>query len=255
MITIMMMTIIMTTKQHPLILSTPMVLATLRGDKDITRRTPNCTNSLVDGKRISGKAWKALELDFTRYDVVNDSATGVTAFKIWAAQRKEFCTVMPIYRKGDTIWFKETWAPLMGYVGEDSKKSQIGWLYKADSETAADRWQASMFMPRSACRLFATIPSPVTCERLQDITEEQAKREGVDSIVFTEHGQLVRRYKNYSPGCLTYEPESAVESFKTLWASISGWDSYAANGPVYVIPFELIPEAEVLKEDVNTMGE
>lgn len=112
-------------------------------------------------------------------------------------------------------------------------------------------WRPSIHLPKWCTRLFATIPSPVVCERLQDITEEQAKREGCKTkrIVYSPHPlKPVSKPKffKYEMDC-TY-----LEYFQDLWASINGPDSWPANPPVYVIPFNLIDIPEVVKGDIMT---
>lgn len=264
-------------KYHSLLLSTPMVLATLRGDKNLTRRTPSCTNSLVDGRRISGKAWKALSLDFTKYNVCE--ADGHTWFEIWSNDLQRWVDVSPIYNTGDELWFKESfrlnsWVPddgeisfryeadgtISDYIGfEDEDVFNNYWVQSCsdldkagyvinpaehyeDYDYKALRLRPNIFMPRAACRLFATIPSQVTCSRLQDITEEQAKREGVEPS--GDH------YKDYTCPSRWL---SARDSFMSLWSVINGPSSWLANPPVYVIPFNLIDIPEVVKGD--TTGE
>lgn len=219
-----------------------MVLATLAGRKSVTRRTPSCTNSLVDGKRISGKAWKALRLDFTRYDIGGDEY-GSTWFIIWSGSEERCVDVAPIYNQGDQLWFKETWAEVVRFGTEsDPMEPTSHFVYKADSREPyglknRGGWKSSMFMPKEAARLWALIPSPVICEHLHDITEEQARREGCTAA-----------FENADPGT----PWTALTAFECLWDKLHGPDSWPANGPVYVIPFEHILEPE-MKD--NTMGE
>jgi hypothetical protein len=83
---------------------------------------------------------------------------------------------------------------------------------------APGRWRRSLYMPRWATRIFLAV-TKVREEQLRDITEEDARREGV------------------SPG----ESGSAVEAFAALWDSIyaergGGWQ---ADPRVWRVEFRL----------------
>lgn len=83
---------------------------------------------------------------------------------------------------------------------------------------APGRWRRSLYMPRWAARTFLAVTS-VRTQRLRDITEEDARQEGVAA----------------SPG------NSAVAAFAALWDSIytergAGWE---ANPLVWRVTFRL----------------
>jgi len=214
-------------KQHALLLSTIMVQAYLADRKFVTRRLPGPTNSLVDGRRVSGKRWKELQFDFTRYEVVNDSATGFNCFKIWSGKDKEFKTVSPVYRKGEGLWFRETWF-------NDADKGEMPvYVYKADQENyprGSSSWRPSIHLPKDGCRLFATC-GPIICEPLQAITQEQAIAEGIE-----------RPAPHRCPGWqnpLNNHRDCYICAYKQLWNQLNaekgfGWDK---NPPVYAINF------------------
>lgn len=232
-------------KQHALLLSTPMVQAYLAIRKTATRRMPNCMNCLVDGKRVSGKKWKELDFDLKYYHIRDNM------FFLMSKKEMRYHKIEPIYQPGDLLYFRETWF-IVERAGQGVDERflvfETEWNGNEVIESAPLRqldkvykWggHPSIHLPKEATRLWAECTS-CTCERVQDITEEQAIAEGVDSVVFTEHGQIVRRYKNYSPGCLTFEYENPVDSFKSLWASINGWESWQANPPVYAINYKIL---------------
>jgi hypothetical protein len=81
----------------------------------------------------------------------------------------------------------------------------------------------AIFMPRAASRITLEITS-VRVERLQDISEADAKAEGV-------------ALKNSPAAFLT----SYVRGFRDLWESINGSSSWTANPWVWVIEFRRLP--------------
>jgi hypothetical protein len=91
------------------------------------------------------------------------------------------------------------------------------------------KWRPSIFMPKEAARLFLQVAN-VRVERLQDITEEDALKEGV---------------KAYGPN--NCSGTSARIAFAELWDSLNekrgyGWNT---NCWVWVIEFERVEGEEV----------
>jgi len=95
---------------------------------------------------------------------------------------------------GDRLWVRETWqyapsqychcpqpsepSPCDDWLeGTGCRSNRGAILYRADAETLT-RQRPSIFMPRWASRLTLTV-TDVRIQRLQDITEEDAKAEGV----------------------------------------------------------------------------
>ena len=80
----------------------------------------------------------------------------------------------------------------------------------------------------------------IRVERLDDISEDDAKREGVESAIPTQGEPL--RYKDYLH-CVSDPFEwfgSARESFQSLWGSINGQKSWDENPYVWVIEFKKV---------------
>ncbi|MDO4989318.1 MAG: hypothetical protein Q4E45_02320 [Eubacteriales bacterium] len=135
----------------PILFATPMVKAILKGDKTETRRIikPQPPNS-PEGS-----------LETTSYGV---------AFAEWRGMPAELSYRAP-YCSGDVLYVRETWAEWVG-----------GYVYKADDISAyphsfVDRWHPSIHMPKEAARIFLCVTG-VQAERLQEITEDGAQREG-----------------------------------------------------------------------------
>lgn len=197
----------------PLLFSTPMVEAILNDWKSVTRRLKGLENinNNPDDWRFIG-----LQNGFAHFE----SETGLWIEKVKNPFSKDF------------IWVRETW----------SKMTDSGeWFYiyrTSDSwsdapDDAEIRWKPSIHMPFDACRLWLKVKS-VTVERLHDITEEQAQKEGVMSTGAISFGKPFRAYVNYQHEGHYYD--NALNSFESLWQAINGnWD---LNPFVWVIEFE-----------------
>ena len=153
-------------KEHPLLLSAPMVLAAIEGRKHVTRRILSKRNTIIDGKPWSKSKCKWNDLDF------NSAELHYGDLLVDSLSLDDPHILTPIYRPGDVVWFKETW--FQGYAT----------VYRADhpdcgpSGDPCDKWKSSIFMPRWASRLVRPVIGS-RIEYVQDITEEQAKTEGV----------------------------------------------------------------------------
>ena len=127
------------------------------------------------------------------------------------------------YRKGDVLWVRETWAK------DDT------YYYKADGSCGSrcGKWKPSIHMPKAAARIWLEV-TDVRVERLQEITGQDALKEGLNSHV---HPQAF------------YFDCNQREMFENLWNSTIkksdldryGWD---ANPWAWVIEFERCEKPE-----------
>lgn len=115
--------------------------------------------------------------------------------EMYAAETQSGGVVVAPFQKGDILWVRETWAfwPCVTCGERDtcaekpaSMETADGetegcFLYRADGETPIFRsgqiWRPSIHMPRQAARIFLRV-TEVSAARLQEITEEEARREG-----------------------------------------------------------------------------
>ena len=205
-------------KERPILFSTEMVRAILEGRKTMTRRImqkqPTMKHKFKYICKEKTKGWGAL------FEWLTDGMTLHEHFK------------SPYGTIGDVLWVRETWAEFQGL--EDAPTCYV---YKADGtwddkvHLIDNKWKPSIFMPRSASRISLRITN-IRVERLNDITEEDAVREGVEPL---ENG-----YKQYIRTRLDKVTEYASYSFMTLWESINGKGSWEKNPWVWVIEFEAI---------------
>lgn len=165
------------------------------------------------------------------------------------------------YTKGDIIYVRETFTT----YSDITMEKEIGVLYKADNHTALipcefnrafeyatdGKWKPSIHMPKEYARLFLRIKD-VRIERLNEISEEEARAEGVDFILGFDatSGQDKPFYRNYKYPKDKWHIHpylsSAKESFKTLWEHIYGDNSFN-DDYVWVTEFEKIAKEEEMK--------
>lgn len=206
-------------KTIPMIFNTEMVKALLDGRKTVTRRP---MKPQPEDSSLGYDWWPSNK----HGSMIQVSGLGeVTCeYKLGFIEDfiKEAC---PFGNVGDLIWVRETFRLY-------SNTDECGCcdcclcppngtpLYYATHDDGESKWKPSIHMPRWASRLTLRI-TDVRIERVQDITEEQAKAEGVNPII----SQWI-------------VPESFVAGFGTVWNSIySNWDK---NPCVWVIEFEVI---------------
>lgn len=224
---------VMTHKERPILFTGPMVRAILDGRKTQTRRAlrhqPLDILPMPNSKAPNQESWVTLETrDPKPHGTVIRCRYGVP---------------------GDRLWVRETWAQGIrhkviykaDFYTEDGFGSEIVDL--ETGETAPLVWKPSIHMPRSASRLTLEITG-VRVERIQEITKDEAKLEGIQGHV-ENFGPRSNPHMIY-PAFPEKEGgfHSAVAAFEALWNSINekrglGW---AANPWVWVIEFKRIGE-------------
>lgn len=157
------------------------------------------------------------------------------------------------YQAGDILYVRETWNFVYDMDGNEQIIEKTGrYVYYADDpmpfsywvDTEGEYkdmmpWRPSIHMPKEAARIFLRV-TDVRVERLQDITDEQAKAEGAN----------FRNGKNV--GWEEKMRRTAVERFAEIWNSTIkksdlgryGWE---ASPWVWVIEFERV----MADENVN----
>lgn len=229
--------------QLPILFKTDMVQSILAGRKTVTRR-------IVSAGTTTGFSVKKKSLDFSQ--IYGNGKFGVKVAgedgTLWRGQ----C----LYQPGDYLYVKETWKPaswsedgdMWNIVYKAGGRQKVRHLFE-DGEKEADfyirlthnlirsgcktedgmfvnpeplvKWKPSIFMPKNAARIWLRVKS-VKAERLQDITEEDAYREG---LRYNTHPAITARF-----------------AFAELWDSINekrgfGWDT---NPYVWRIEFERV---------------
>ena len=199
----------------PVLFNTEMVQAILEDRKDVTRRA-------IKDKDI-----------INHWDCESD---GTPIAYIEPSTGDRYAATFPCpYQVGDILYVRETWSMASDILGGEE-----GPVYRADysaDEIASlkkkhFRWHPSLHMPKKLARIFLKV-TDVRVERLQDITYEECRREGI--------------WDNYKVSSAKYHENLARRAypkvFSELWdETVSpssrdrfGWD---ANPWVWVIPFE-----------------
>lgn len=169
----------------------------------------------------------------------------------------------PYGKPGDLLWCRETWAPHADMPGQYIYRADPGGDYQ-DTVTPDFRWRPSIFMPRRACRIVLEIEE-TRVEPLHYITEKDAQREGLESVSMSSFGGWRNYlYKTSFPRRgtkLTDEQhrivgyQSAIRSYQSLWESINGPGSWAANPWVWVIEYRVILPTVRKSHDTGPMAD
>lgn len=216
--------------ERPILFSAEMVRAILKGDKTQTRRVMKLTS------------------------------LGHIKAPIMYGRRKpddrNAPDACPYGAPGDALWVRETWAPHPHGV------MRCGAVYCAEPGAVPDagRWRPSIHMPRWASRITLRI-TDVRVERLQDISEEDAKAEGATmrpachgfqyrSPGWSMDWSEVGKFSHFAPGAQRGKKVFLTESdvslgsakwaFASFWNTINGRSAWDANTWVWVLSFERV---------------
>lgn len=174
------------------------------------------------------------------------------------------------YGVGDRLWVRECvaagacapskpseWAASFWRREQGGFFNPNGLWYRADGLvpqtqiTHRGPWKPNIFMPRWASRL-TLIVTDVKVERVQDISEDDARAEGVEQ--WKGHDPAFPIYRDYlalpksGPGCL----DTAYRSFRTLWDNINGKrEGCSWNDNPWVAAYTFT----VHKQNIDTMKE
>lgn len=225
-------------RELPIMMSGPLVCATLEGAKlEYARAYPAKTQTRRPIKRENkpdpGCEWAEClcrEIDPSDTPCVTCEARfpGVAA-------------------AGDRLWVRETWRidnnlsrdryPQVVYRADKgfmvARNAPVG-VQLGTPNPKGDIWTPSIHMPRWACRLVLPLVK-VRIERVQDITEEDAKAEGVEPVLMRGIGS----YPEWMRPTMR-EVGGHQKAFELLWKQIYGDASWDANPWVWVAEWKEI---------------
>lgn len=229
------------TKMKSIQFNTEMVKAILEDRKTVTRRViKQIPNHWHFSRRIMD--WYLSKVYVNEFD-------GETLnFEVQCDVDDSFmATAKAPYKVGDILYVKENWKKYDKMVGTGDERhleSFIGYKANKNAEVLGEffesKWKSPACMPKAVARIFLKVNN-VRVERLQDITETDARNEGVrdpydyfDSLYWRQFSGL----------------DCEISAFVRFWnATLKKKDlderSWDANPYVWVIEFEKIEKEEV----------
>jgi hypothetical protein len=200
-------------RERPILFSAPMVRALLNGTKTQTRRVvkpqPVGGDSII--RLFAGWAWSVGRM--------RDSENA------WREQKCPYDFGMRLWVRETTIIAPKRWTTenLSTHWDADGDGRIVQYLASQPNREAADDYNLkatpSIFMPRWACRITLEI-TDVRVQRLRDISEGDAKAEGVDPI-----REKVPTHR---------------DAYRYLWDDINGTGAWQANPWVWALTFRRV---------------
>ena len=206
-------------RERPILMSGPMIRAILEGRKTQTRRVVK----LPDAPMRLG-TWEPSEI------------FGYPASVLWHTRTGKI-VACPFGVPGDRLWVRETWCFAHPEYHDQAEGVRRGdrpvrdempwWCHYAATDDDVDepKWSPSIHMPRWASRLTLRVTS-VRVERVQDISEADARAEGVTPFPHDPEGDCWTDGKHRT-------------AFEHLWGAINGWESWRDNPWVWAVGFEV----------------
>jgi hypothetical protein len=217
-------------KERPFIFSTPMVRALLNTQPNIWPAEP------IDPDRPYKCMTRRVVTRIDGVGPITEFGESDTLGYKWHFRDKRLKwhdakSVMPPYKIGYILWVRETF----------TKTKDGDYIYRSDPMfDGMDKgdfswtWTSPLFLPRKAAQILLEVKN-VRIKRVQDITEEDAKAEGVErQMWFRPHGDSDDESITYGKG---FTP-CYKNGFAHIWENINGkkypWDS---NPWVWVYEF------------------
>jgi len=140
----------------------------------------------------------------------------------------------PYGQPGDRLWVREAWSP--GFAADDEVGGDPGRTIYATTVRGPEpeRWRSPIFMPRTRSRITLDVVS-VRVERLQEISDGDVAREGVDWNAIG--GPLTSRTRSF-----------AADAFSRGWDSINAKRGYSweSNPWAWVLTFSRVGDASTV---------
>lgn len=213
-------------KEYPALFNGAMVRKIGTGEKTQTRRLVKGGPNLQHYEKLLGEWPLSKNLGRVNGQWKFQLQTDVDDFRVVTLRS-------PYGMAGDRIWVREAFMhepaeyEWLASVSKPIRPEHTTYRADCHGDTTGAGWSPSIHMPRWAARYLLDVTA-VRVERLQDISEEDARAEGVNR----EDGQWVdddgRTRSSYRL------------AFQRLWTSIYGAESWDANPWVWVTTFKLV---------------
>lgn len=208
-------------KTRPILFNGAMVLAILAGVKTQTRRA---VNPQPEHPQFGNRKMLA----------VDDEGAELYLHGGPLLVRAIRC---PYGLPGDRLWVREAWrvSSAQDSLAPRDLPDGLKAEYVADGPAIFDgRIRPGMFMPRWASRITLEI-TDVRVERLQDISEDDARAEGFSVDRISDYLDVVERMDQT-------ESRPATCLYRDLWDEINGDGAWDANPWVWAISFKRVTE-------------
>lgn len=213
---------------RPLLMSAPMAVASLADIKTVTRR--------LTGLEEINEAPHVWKLD----DFVQVNGPGTTSYlqaRFTSPGRHARYVICPYGVPGDGLWIRENYRYEARYdnLAPSIVPSDTRVWFEADGEKAdwAGKLRPCIFMPRWISRLDLE-QGNIHVERLVDITEREAQREGVQKAYGVRGINTVLNRRE--------EPGTYHAGFWQLWDKINPGMLFERNPWVWVVNFKRIKQ-------------
>lgn len=220
--------------ERPMLMSAPMVRALLAGTKTQTRRVvkpPRNRSAFV--LLDHGNGWWPYQSDDGESELCDDGM--------------EHPYTCPYGRPGDRLYVREAFSGphCMDATDECAAVRPSKWgksssiWYWADGNPTHGDWtqpRPSIHMPRWASRILLEVTA-VRVERLQEISEADAKAEGAECLFSPTCSAADRELLDIP---LMEDASPFRNGYALLWESINGAGSWKANPWVWVVEFKRV---------------
>jgi len=220
-------------KVKPMLFNAEMVKAIIDGRKTVTRRP------MTPQPQDSGEGyywWPSKKFE---------TMIRVSDIEHMPAYKEAYCLDLikeacPVANVGDLIYVRETFcdspcgnAPGLILYRAGYPQGELLRKYESVMSESEIRWSPSIHMPRKHSRITLKV-TDVRIERVQDITEVQAKNEGASKKVwFMPHGSHEADWLNDGDLKAKYKT-----GFANIWEGV--YQNWSDNPYVWVIEFDVI---------------
>ncbi len=234
-------------KDHGITERTPMVRALLDGRKTQTRRQVNMSDVGFIGGREDDRddpgLWGFAD-QHGCWHVLDQSKPAWTGRGV---PHESYRIEAPHGPVGRRLWVRETWHHCPHCEFSTAYRAG-GWMVDANDHNdtderplnpkcAAHGWRPPLHMPRYVSRITLEVTS-VRLERVQQITEKDAKAEGVDAEA--DPDDVIHEGADSGMGHGYASPRSYTASYAKLWDASYGAGSWAASPWVWVYEFRRV---------------
>ena len=230
-------------KDRPIIFSGEMVRAILDGKKTQTRRvvkfmheTPKLIGQAAEHRNLNA-VYPAREKGWVFWQTTR-AGDGLAEFT-----KKAYATglLCPYGEPGDRLWVKEAWYTSKKYDHLPPAKFPVEaktifrYLGSRAKPEWAGRTRSARFMPRWASRITLEIVN-VRVERLQDVSDDDAKAEGFEyygETLFKDYGEILAEH-------------TAIYKYASYWDLLNARQGFLwkSNPWVWMIEFRVLGPAE-----------